>query len=172
MVYRNCAQPCISTGKKGLKCTGKEKFNWHYKLNKGYAFTSFPTLLMRVNDNARTFLIIMLENRSVLAQVPEGCFLDKCMVQIEDSISESEYFWFDVAYWMCAAVIVIVGIPVNYGLVHYERFGGDPQKRSLNNRMISSSVVCNIMAGYSMHTFTAMLRCTCSEGLSFCFISK
>ena len=97
----------------------------------------------------------MLGNRSL---VTDTCFLNKCMVQIEDSISEDEYFWFDVTYWSCAAVMVVVGIPVNYGLVHYERFGEDPQKRSLTNRVISSSVISNIMAGYLVHTFTAMLR--------------
>ena len=28
------------------------------------------------------------------------------------------------------------------GIIHYERFGGDPQKRSVRNRMASEMVVC------------------------------
>ena len=88
----------------------------------------------------------------------EPCLVETCVVKIEDNISEKQLFYFDILYWTWAAIIVLIGIPMNCLIVHYEWFGGDPQKRSLANRIISSSVIANISAGISMHTFTAMIR--------------
>ena len=88
----------------------------------------------------------------------EPCLVEKCVVEIEDNISESQWFYFDILYWTWTAIIISVGIPMNCLIVHYEWFGGDPQKRSLVNRVISSSVIANMSAGISMHMFTAMIR--------------
>ena len=90
--------------------------------------------------------------------LPDACFVEKCLVQIDDRITEEQFFYLDIVYWASAAVMILVGIPLNFGLVHYEIYGGDPQKRSLVNRMISGSVIANISAGFSIHVFTAVLR--------------
>ena len=88
----------------------------------------------------------------------EPCLVEKCVVEIEDNITESQWFYFDILYWIWTAIIISIGIPLNCFIVHYEWFGGDPQKRSLVNRVLSSSVIANISAGISMHIFTAMIR--------------
>ena len=90
--------------------------------------------------------------------VTEPCLVEECVVEIYDGVSNAQLFYFDILYWTWAAIIISFGIPMNCLIVHYEWFGGDPQKRSLSNRIISSSVIANISAGISMHTFTAMIR--------------
>ena len=92
------------------------------------------------------------------AKLKDSCFLEKCLVQIDDHITDEQFFYLDIVYWTSAVVMIVIGIPFNFGLVHYEIYGGDPQKRSLANRMISSSVMSNISAGFSIHVFTAVLR--------------
>ena len=93
-----------------------------------------------------------------ILSLTESCLVEKCVVEIEDNITESQLYFFDILYWTWAAIIISVGIPMNCFIVHYEWFGGDPQKRSLVNRVTSSSVIANISAGISMHIFTAMIR--------------
>ena len=88
----------------------------------------------------------------------EPCLIEECVVEIYDKVSNTQLFYFDTLYWTWAVIIISIGIPMNCLIVHYEWFGGDPQKRSLSNRIISSSVIANLAAGISMHTFTAMIR--------------
>ena len=44
------------------------------------------------------------------------------------------------------------------GLIHYERFGGDPQKRSLGNRLISGGIKCLIASSASMQILLILVR--------------
>ena len=41
---------------------------------------------------------------------------------------------FDRVLWVCTALAWTIGPLLIYGILHYEWFGGDPQKRSLGNR--------------------------------------
>ena len=104
----------------------------------------------------------------MLAQVPEGCFLDKCMVQIEDSISESEYFWFDVAYWICAAVIVVISVKFKLAMT-LDEFGilacvcVDVPWRLCNNVqpiMFLTSLTAASMLPHFFQFFEMMILCS------------
>ena len=68
-----------------------------------------------------------------------ACIISKCTVVINDSlkVESTDTSTFDIIYWTLTAVIFTIGIPLNLGILHYERFGGDPQKRSLTNRILS-----------------------------------
>ena len=69
----------------------------------------------------------------------DECIISKCKVFINGSLNvdSANLRTFDVVYWTWTAVIFTIGIPLNLGILHYERFGGDPQKRSLTNRLTS-----------------------------------
>ena len=65
---------------------------------------------------------------------------------------------FDVLYWVCLTLVVFVGCPLHWGIVHYEWYGGDPQKRSLVNRIISTATVVNIFIALSILATVGLLR--------------
>ena len=88
----------------------------------------------------------------------EPCIVEQCLAEWPDEVTRFQLYYFDIAYWIWAFVILLLGIPMNFGIVHYEWFGGDPQKRSLTNRIISSYVIANTTAGVTMHIFTAAIR--------------
>ena len=48
---------------------------------------------------------------------------------------------FDTFFLISTAICWTFGLALWSGALHYERFGGDPQKRSLGNRLISSGVI-------------------------------
>ena len=90
------------------------------------------------------------------------CLIEKCQVNVtqhwDQEIPNKSLAIFDIFFWTCDAVIIIFGIPVNIGIIHYEWYGGDPQKRSLSNRMMSSGVIAQCTAGVLLHTFSGMMR--------------
>ena len=65
---------------------------------------------------------------------------------------------FDILYWSCVSLVVLVGIPIHLVIVHYEWYGGDPQKRSLVNRFMSNGVVSNIVSSVSILMLSGFLR--------------
>ena len=59
--------------------------------------------------------------------------------------NDVEHFKGNWAYILSSLAFFVSGTLGNallLGILHYERFGGDPQKRSVRNRMASEMVVC------------------------------
>ena len=59
--------------------------------------------------------------------------------------NDVEHFKGHWAYIISSLAFFVSGTLGNallLGILHYERFGGDPQKRSVRNRMASEMVVC------------------------------
>ena len=48
---------------------------------------------------------------------------------------------YDAILWTFSILNWTFGLAMILGILHYERFGGDPQKRSLGNRLISSGIL-------------------------------
>ena len=48
---------------------------------------------------------------------------------------------FDAYFLISSAICWTLGTALWSGVLHYEWFGGDPQKRSLGNRLISNGVI-------------------------------
>ena len=92
----------------------------------------------------------------------DTCIIEKCQINMTEHWSEKipavSLEIFDISYWTCAVLMIIFGIPLNIGIINYEWYGGDPQKRSLSNRMISSCVIAHCIAGVNLHTFAGFMR--------------
>ena len=92
----------------------------------------------------------------------DTCIVEKCQINMtvhwSGKVAEVSLRVFDISYWTCAVLMMIFGIPLNVGIINYEWYGGDPQKRSLSNRMISSCVIAHCIAGVNLHTFAGFMR--------------
>ena len=100
----------------------------------------------------------------------DTCIVEKCQINMTDHWSEKvaavSLEIFDISYWTCAVLMMIFGIPLNVGIINYEWYGGDPQKRSLSNRMMSSYVIAHCIAGVNLHTFAGFMRYLSRQGKS------
>ena len=74
------------------------------------------------------------------------CLVLDCYVDVKDTIQADDLTKFDVFYWICTSFVLLYGIPLTVGLVHYEKYGGDPQKRSLANRFVSNVCICDMIS--------------------------
>ena len=92
----------------------------------------------------------------------DTCIIEKCQINMTEHWSEKipavSLEIFDISYWTCAVLMMIFGIPLNVGIIHYEWYGGDPQKRSLSNQIMSSFVIAQCMDGVLLQTFAGMMR--------------
>ena len=92
----------------------------------------------------------------------EECVVEKCHVNLtrhwSGEIPTSSLMHYDIFYWTVNAIIILFGIPFNIGIIHYEWYGGDPQKRSLSNRMVTSGIIAQCTAGTTLITLTGIMR--------------
>ena len=92
----------------------------------------------------------------------DECLVEKCLVNLTEhwkgEITMTSVDVFNISYWTWTVLIIIFGFPMCLGILHYERFDGDPQKRSLANRMMSNYVISQCTAGVAMHLFTGLMR--------------
>ena len=89
----------------------------------------------------------------------DECKVLRCSVSIGDTeVEDRELRFFDIFYWVCTTSTVVLGIPLACLIVHYEWYGGDPQKRSLVNRLMSNGVVTNIISSISILMLPGFLR--------------
>ena len=86
------------------------------------------------------------------------CLVEHCWVELEESLVDSEIYYYDIRFWISTAILVLLGLPLNFAIIHHEWYGGDPQKRSLPNRFMSNAVICDMIASLAVHTFAALLR--------------
>ena len=86
------------------------------------------------------------------------CVLVHCMVEVQDVIHAEDLINFDVFYWVCTAFVVLYGTLITIGIFYYERYSGDPQKRSLGNRFVSKGVLSCYVSALSMELFVGSLR--------------
>ena len=86
------------------------------------------------------------------------CQVVHCSVAINDTIHADDLVTFDVFYWTCTVFVFLYGAPLTLGIVHYERYAGDPQKRSLANRFVSKGLVSCFLSALAMESFVGSLR--------------
>ena len=55
---------------------------------------------------------------------------------LEDDQSAS--WGMTILYFICFIIVLFVGCPLLLSIVHFEQFGGDPQKRRLSNMILSN----------------------------------
>ena len=70
----------------------------------------------------------------------------KCISSIKQpKIDPLSLTIFDSLLWTGTFAAWTLGSVLMFGIIHYERFGGDPQKRSLQNRLASQIIVACIL---------------------------
>ena len=72
-----------------------------------------------------------------------------CYLKSEPLDPTTQFVYLDIALWTSNILTFTVGNALLGSIVHYEWYGGDPQKRSLGNRLGSHLVLC-LMAAYML----------------------
>ena len=91
----------------------------------------------------------------------DQCLVERCQVNLtywSSNITATSLDAFDISYWTVAALMIVFGLPLNAAIIHYEWYDGDPQKRSLSNRMMSSFIFSTCTAGVIVHMFAGFMR--------------
>ena len=70
----------------------------------------------------------------------ESCFQNSSLNKTLE-VDKDGLFQIDVIIWVTIPLLLIGNVFLSW-LVHFEWYGGDPQKRSVNNRLISSFLIC------------------------------
>ena len=87
-----------------------------------------------------------------------GCELMHCWAQSEEALTKDDLWLFDIVFWSTATLCLSFGIPLGVSLVHYEWYGGDPQKRSLANRFVSSACIADMTCLVLLVALTGSIR--------------
>ena len=59
-------------------------------------------------------------------------------------------------FWMSWFLNLTLGNALLLGVWHYERFGGDPQKRSLQNRLVSEIAISGLLGTF--HRYISFVK--------------
>ena len=90
------------------------------------------------------------------------CFVHKCLADASGgeigSLLDHQMYFFDMFFWAGTAFILCFGAPVSFFIVQYEHYGGDPQKRSLVNRFVSSTVMSAYMGSLFIQACVGAIR--------------
>ena len=97
-----------------------------------------------------------LSNSTILWD--DACAFERCLVESENVIEEQNLFLFDIYYWVSVNAVLLIGLPLNFCIVYYEWFGGDTQKRSLVNRLISNCIISSYISALFNHFNIGMVR--------------
>ena len=77
----------------------------------------------------------------------------------------------DFAFWLSFVLVCLVGLPIQAAIVHYDWYGGDQQKRSLGNRIVSMGAISNLLSSISALIFPIFVRSE-KERINFLLTSK
>ena len=69
-----------------------------------------------------------------------------CLYDLVHNIDDEEYLHFGLSMVVFAAITVVLSIGENACIWHFERYGGDPQKRTILNQLIGQLAMDNIVA--------------------------
>ena len=64
----------------------------------------------------------------------------------------------DLLMWTSLILVCLIGAPINLTIVYYDWYGGDPQKRSLGNRIISVGSLANIFSTLCCFLLAVFIR--------------
>ena len=91
------------------------------------------------------------------------CLLEHCTIEIEETFNQASLKYFDSLFWIMTIFLVTILLPLNLAIIHYERFGGDSQKRSLGNRFTSHALIFLVICSFSLQTFIGFVRWVTNE---------
>ena len=73
-------------------------------------------------------------------------------------VQESTIAFYDTILWSFSLLSWTVGLAMMVGILHYERFGGDPQKRGLGNRLISCGIISQLGQCICLQLLLVLIR--------------
>ena len=83
----------------------------------------------------------------------ETCIIDACHISFPYSPIPAHV---DIALWSSLILVCIIGIPINIVFVYYDWYGGDPQKRSLGNQILSVGSLTHISSTIFCYTHSGL----------------
>ena len=88
----------------------------------------------------------------------EDCQVFHCWAHSEETLSDDDLWLFDKVFWSVSTVSLLLGFMLGVCIVHYEWYGGDPQKRSLANRVMSNACIADTLALVCLVALVASVR--------------
>ncbi len=86
-----------------------------------------------------------------------SCFLCLDFDSKEESLDHPDWYWFRLMVLIVYFSMAIFGIPMLMAILSYEKNGGDPQKRTIMNRLLMN-LVYNCLLAYMTSIKTIQLR--------------
>jgi hypothetical protein len=68
------------------------------------------------------------------------------------SIDSPEWYHFRICLIAISLAVQIIGTTMLSGIIHYEHYGGDPQKRTILNQLVSFISICGIVGNLLLLT--------------------
>ena len=93
----------------------------------------------------------MIQQTNITVEyVIEACYVDFPGTTIPPYV--------DTTLWMSLVLVCLVGVPVNLFIIFYDLYGGDPNKRSLGNRILSIASLANNVATFCCFMIAILFR--------------
>jgi len=81
-----------------------------------------------------------------------------CHLSNNYQLDNSSLVWNDVILWTAFTLDTTLSNAMLLGIIHYEWYGGDPQKRSVGNRLISSAAIACLLESSFRQIAIVLLR--------------
>ena len=94
----------------------------------------------------------MLRDNNITAG---SCVIEACYLNFSSSPISA---YVDLPLWTSLVLVCIIGVPINFAVAYYDWYGGDPQKRSLGNRIISVGSLANIFSTLCCFLLAVFIR--------------
>ena len=99
-------------------------------------------------------------------------FIDSCSLTAQHLNAKSDDFLLTVLYWMVMCLIFALGNTSALLVIHYERFGGDWQKRGLNNRLYTRINFAILVLNNTIIILCILVETEVSAPFLYIFLSK
>ena len=115
------------------------------------------------NKGNNNYASVELLSRTILDMPSQNsidkCIIDACYMSFPYSPIPA---YVDIALWSSLVLVCIIGIPISIAFVFYDWYGGDPQKRSLGNQILSVGSLTHISSTIFCYLFIILLRKVCN----------
>lgn len=144
-IHSNASSESIANASFKRSCVSPILCHWFSY----FGYGSIPKSTMMTGNNA-----------TLVSSAWSNCIVEKCLVNIGSSVTIPQHHqhFFDIFFWVNLSLIFAIGAPMSFSIVHYEWFGGDPQKRSLVNRFMSSLAMSSYTASLFIQACVGAIR--------------
>ena len=94
-------------------------------------------------------------NMTKQTNITVECVIEACYVDFPATTIPP---YVDTTLWMSLVLVCLVGVPVNLFIIFYDLYGGDPNKRSLGNQILSIASFANNVATFCCFMIAILFR--------------